>query len=351
MRSLALDFETRSVVWRDAAEPEFFAARDVLFRVHEVGVCGTDRELAAFRMGRPPEGETYLVLGHEALGQVIDIGPAVDSLNRGDWVVPTVRRACRPPCGSCASGRRDLCTSGRYTERGIVGLHGYYTELAVDCEDDLVRVPPSLTDFGILIEPLSVAEKAIARAVRVHEGQPSRALVLGVGPVGTLAALALRLRGYLVRMHSLEPPDHPRVRLLATQGIEYEPALSGNPADIIIEATGSGEVALAVLARMAPLAVMVLLGASSVSGAAPFTRMIVNNQTVLGSVNADRESFRAAVADLAQFDPRVLAALISRARFAQIERSLTGPRHTAAKLVHVLSHESSRSRGVQRHAQ
>ena len=157
------------------------------------------------------------MLGHEALGQVIEVGPAVISLNRGDWVVPTVRRACRPPCDSCAAGRRDLCTSGRYTERGIVAFHGYYTERAVDCEDDLVRVPPSLIGLGILIEPLSVVEKGIARAVRVHEGEPGRALVLGAGTLGTLAALVLRLRGYRVRVHSLEPADHSRVKLLATR--------------------------------------------------------------------------------------------------------------------------------------
>ena len=47
MQALALDFETRSLVWRDAASLSFFAGRDVLFRVHEVGVCGTNRELAA----------------------------------------------------------------------------------------------------------------------------------------------------------------------------------------------------------------------------------------------------------------------------------------------------------------
>lgn len=350
MRALALDFETRALAWRDAAEPEFFASRDVLFRMHEVGVCGTDRELVAFRLGKPPEGETHLVLGHEALGQVIDVGRGVDSLNRGDWVVPTVRRACLPPCPSCAAGRRDLCTSGRYLERGIVGLHGYFTECAVDCEDDLIRVPPSLIEFGILIEPLSVAEKGIARAVRIHEGEPSRALVLGAGTLGTLAAMALKLRGHQVRVHSLEPAGHSRATLLATQGIEYEPELSGEPADIIVETTGSGELTLAVLARMAPLAVMVLLGAADATGPVPFRRMIVNNQAVIASVNSDRQAFHAAVSDLARFDPRMLAGLISRARFAQIERSLTGPPQSAAKLVHVLSDESSRTRKLRQHA-
>lgn len=336
MRALALDFETRALAWREAEEPEFLGAREVLFQVHEVGVCGTDRALAAFQLGRPPVGESHLVLGHEALGRVLAVGPAVASLNRGDWVAPTVRRACRPACPCCAHGRRDLCASGNYTERGILGLHGYFTSRAVDSEDDLVRVPAALIDVGILIEPLSVAEKAIARAIDVHQGEPRRALVLGAGPIGILAALIFKLRGFVVRVHSLEPADHPRAALLATQGIEYEPVFSAEPADIIIEAAGSAELTLAALARMAPLAVMVVLGALDITGPVPFPRMIVNNQTVLGSVNADGRAFSAAVEDLARLDRRVLAAMISRARFARLASDLLGPSQAAPKRVHVL---------------
>jgi threonine dehydrogenase-like Zn-dependent dehydrogenase len=336
MRALALDFESRSLGWRGINDPEFVDGRDVLFRVHEVGVCGTDRALAAFRLGRPPEGESHLVLGHEALGQILEVGRAVESLNKGDWVVPTVRRACRPPCASCRRRRRDLCISGRYTERGILGAHGYFTERAVDREDDLVRVPPGLIDLGILIEPLSVAEKAIARAISVHEGEPRSALVLGAGPIGMLTAMALNVRGYEVRVHSREPANHPRAALLGAQNIGYEPVLTDARADIIIEATGSAELALAVLGKMTPLAVMVVLGADEGTGSVPFLRMILNNQTIVGSVNADAGAFRAALEDLARFDRRAAAGLISRIRFSDLERSVAGPPLAAAKVVHVL---------------
>jgi threonine dehydrogenase-like Zn-dependent dehydrogenase len=269
------------------------------------------------------------------LGQVLDTGSGVKSLNRGDWVVPTVRRACKPPCSSCARGRRDLCISGKYSERGIFRLHGYFTERAVDAEDDLIRVPLKLVDFGVLIEPLSIAEKAIVRALAVHEGEPQTALVLGLGPIGMLTAMALKVRGYGVRVHSLEPADHPRVAILRLQDIPYEPMLTGS-ADIVIEATGSTDAALSALQKMPPLGVMVLLGAPDGAGPVPFLRMIVNNQTIVGSVNADAESFRAAVEDLARFDRRALAALITRTRFSDLERSLTGPPMVAPKVVHVL---------------
>ncbi len=335
MKALALNFEARSLEWIEPDPPEFYANRDVLYRVHEVGICGTDRALASFRLGAPPTDETKLVMGHEALGQVLDTGSGVKSLNRGDWVVPTVRRACRPPCSSCSRGRRDLCISGKYSERGIFRLHGYFTERAVDAEDDLIRVPLKLVDFGVLIEPLSIAEKAIVRALAVHEGEPQTALVLGLGPIGMLTAMALKVRGYGVRVHSLEPADHPRVAILRLQDIPYEPMLTGS-ADIVIEATGSTDAALSALQKMPPLGVMVLLGAPDGAGPVPFLRMIVNNQTIVGSVNADAESFRAAVEDLARFDRRALAALITRSRFSDLERSLTGPPMVAPKVVHVL---------------
>lgn len=335
MKALALNFEERSLEWIEQDPPEFYANREVRYRVHEVGVCGTDRALAAFRIGAPPAGETKLVLGHEALGQVIDTGSGVKSLNRGDWVAPTVRRACKPACSSCARGRRDLCISGKYTERGIMRLHGYFTEFAVDTEDDLIRVPLKMVDFGVLIEPLSSAEKAIARALAVHEGEPRTALVLGLGPIGMLAAMALKVRGYAVRVHSLEPADHPRAAILRLQDIPYEPELKG-AADIVIEAAGSTEAALFALQQMPPLGVMVVLGAADGAGQVPFLRMIMNNQTVIGSVNADGEAFRSAVEDLQKFDRRALAPLITRARFSDLERSLTGPPMVAPKVVHVL---------------
>jgi threonine dehydrogenase-like Zn-dependent dehydrogenase len=335
MKALALNFDAHSLEWIEQDPPPFYANRDVLYRVHEVGICGTDRALAAFRLGVPPKDETKLVLGHEALGQVTDTRSGVRSLNRGDWVVPTVRRACKPACSSCARGRRDLCVSGRYTERGILGLHGYFTEHAVDSEEDLIRVPLGLVDFGVLIEPLSVAEKAIVRALAVHEGEPRTALVLGLGPIGILAAMVLKVRGYGVRVHSLEPDDHPRVAILRLQDIPYESVLNGS-ADIVIEAAGSTDAALAALQQMPPLGVMVVLGAPDGRGPVPFLRMIVNNQTIVGSVNADGEAFRSAVEDLARFDRRALAALITRARFSDLERSLTGPPMAAPKVVHVL---------------
>ncbi len=96
MRAVTLDYERRRLVEREIPAPAIERDDQVLFRVEEVGVCGTDRELAAFHQGYPPPGESYLVLGHEARGRVIETGAGITTLRVGDSVVPMIRRGCSP---------------------------------------------------------------------------------------------------------------------------------------------------------------------------------------------------------------------------------------------------------------
>jgi threonine dehydrogenase-like Zn-dependent dehydrogenase len=339
MRAAALDYQQRRLVSKSPREPRLERDFQVLFRVREVGVCGTDRQLANFCFGHPPKGDEFLILGHEALGEVVEVGRAVKNFKVGDLVVPTVRRACEPPCASCARGRRDLCLTGGYRERGIFGLHGYFTEYAVDDAQDLVLVPPELADCGVLLEPLSVVEKAVETALRIHEPGAENAIVLGAGTIGILTALVLRLRGLSVGIRSLEPVDHPRARLVRDAGIEYLPATDRRVADIVIEATGSPEAALTGMRLLAPLGVCVVLGAPNTQGEIPFLDMIVRNQTVLGCVNAAPQSFAQAVHDLAQFDHETLRRIIRRVAFDQFQQSILGPEPDTPKLVHVISDE------------
>ena len=335
MRAVAIELDPRRLTEREIAEPRRERDSQVLFQVREVGICGTDRDLARFRGGMLPEGESFLVLGHEALGQVVEAGSAAVGFSPGDWVVPSVRRAC-PGCPECARGRRDLCRTGRYTERGIVRCHGYFTQFAVDEAEDLLRVPPSLADVAILIEPLSVVEKAIERAFETHPAQPERALVLGAGPVGILAAFVLQLRGLAVELFSLEPRGHPRIRLIEAAGIRYRERLDGSPVDLIVEAAGSAEVVFQSLRVLAPMGVLVLLGAKNAAGQMPFFEMIVHNQSVIGSVNSSPRAFALALEDLARMERRNLAALIRREAFSSFPATILGEPPEAAKLVHVV---------------
>jgi len=338
MRAVGLDYTNRRLCERTVPAPPSLGEGEVLLRVREVGVCGTDRFLASWELGAPPPGSDFLILGHEALCEVVDIGPGVTALRRGDLVVPLVRRPCRPPCASCARGRRDLCLSGRYTERGIVGADGYFAEYAPDRVDDLVRVPPELAGVAVLVEPLSVVEKAVETALRLHEGTPRSALVLGAGTIGMLAALALRERSVEVTVCSLEPNDHPRARWLRQAGFEYTAVPPRRTADIVLEAAGPASAAFTAVRALAPLGVCGILGtAADAAGDFPFRNLLLGNQRVFGSVNASPEAFRRAVEDLRRFDRRLLERLIRRCRFEDYAQTILGPVEVAPKAVHVVA--------------
>src|SRR5262249_42790079 len=176
---------------------------EVLLRMIDIGVCGTDREICRFDYGMPPRGSEYLVIGHESFGEVVRTGSAVTRLKVGDLVVTMVRRPCgNTGCRACSAGRQDFCFTGEFTERGIKGRHGFMTELVVDDEQYMHVLPRDLREIGVLVEPLTIAEKALIQIWDVQErlpwtasgrstadGHGQNALVLGAGPVGLLGTL------------------------------------------------------------------------------------------------------------------------------------------------------------------
>ncbi len=221
MRAIAIDFKSRTPAEIRLDPPEAPGPGEILFRIDACGVCATDRELARFHLGFPPAGSTELVLGHEALGEVVAVGAGVTRFSAGDRVVPIIRRACAALCPACTARRFDLCATGNYRERGIFGAHGYFTEFALDATENLVSIPSPLGERAILAEPLSVVEKAVATALAAHPFRPRTALVTGCGPVGMLAAFALLARGFDVEVASLEPPDAPRPLIAIRAGARY----------------------------------------------------------------------------------------------------------------------------------
>lgn len=339
MFALTLDFGRHTLSPCEAPEPTIEHDDDVLFAVREVGICGTDRALARFAMGRPPDGEDGLILGHEALGQVESVGRAVRDLSPGDFVAPMIRRPCCGPCTSCDRGRSDLCLTGWYTERGIHGAHGYFSEYAVDSARYLIRIPPEMSAFAVLMEPLSVVEKAVETALRACEGAPRNAVILGAGAIGILTALALLARGIAVTVKSLEAETDPRVSLLKQAGADY---VRGNPpqADLVFEATGAAEAGFEAVRLLAPCGVAVILGAMNGYGDLPFHDLVVGNRKIIGVVNAPRLSFEAAAEDLRRFGRMALDALIERRPRAEVVDSLfslpSSGASQAVKLVHTL---------------
>src|SRR5215475_2399061 len=220
----------------DHSEPKLERDTEVLLRMVDIGVCGTDREICRFDYGTPPSGSPHLVIGHESLGEVMRTGSAVTRVKPGDLVVTMVRRPCpHPTCRSCRAGRQDFCFTGDFTERGINGSHGFMTELVVDDEQYMHVVPPHLRDVGVLVEPMTIAEKALIqiwdvqerlpwacrRAVEGGHGPALKALVLGAGPVGLLGAMALTQAGFTVYVYSREPAGGDRSKLVESFGGNY----------------------------------------------------------------------------------------------------------------------------------
>ncbi len=327
----------------DHPEPRLETDTDVLVEMLDVGVCGTDREIARFEYGSPPAGSPYLVIGHESLAKVLEVGRAVTRVRPGDLVVTMVRRPCgHPECRACSMGRQDFCFTGDFTERGIKGRHGFMTERVVDDQRFMHVVPGHLREVGVLVEPLTIAEKALiqvwdvqarlpwtAAGVVAGSGHGQKAVVLGAGPVGLLGALALLVRGFETWVYSLEPADHPKARWVESVGARYVSAATTTldrmaeevgGVDLFYEATGAASVAFQALDVLGVNGVFVFTGVPGRKGPIELDagtlmrRLVLENQLVFGTVNAGADAFRAAITDLARFHaqwPQQLSALIT----------------------------------------
>jgi threonine dehydrogenase-like Zn-dependent dehydrogenase len=280
-----------------------------------VGVCGTDREIAEGAHGEPPPGHERLVLGHELLGRVRDGGQLVAGI---------VRRPDPVPCPCCARGEWDMCRNGQYTERGIKALDGYGAELVVLEADFAVTIPDQLGTLGVLAEPASVLAKAWeqidrigTRACSVHE----RVLVTGAGPIGLLAALMGAQRGLEVHVldHATEGAKPETVHALGARyhsGEVTDVAKEIEP-DLVVECTGVAELVAGAMQHTAPGAIVCLTGVAasrslSVDVGALNNELVLENDVVFGSVNANRRHFEQAVRSLSEADPEWLRRLITR---------------------------------------
>ncbi|MFI7673768.1 glucose 1-dehydrogenase [Actinophytocola sp. NPDC049390] len=289
-----------------------------------VGVCGTDKEIANGEYGWAPPGAERLVLGHESLGRVRE-APDGSGFAPGDLVVGVVRRPDPEPCGACAHGEFDMCRNGRYTERGIKELDGFASERWRVEPDYAVRLDPRLEPVGTLLEPTTVVAKAWEQVERVGARswfEPRRVLVTGAGPIGLLAALLGARRG--LDVHVLDRvTEGPKPGLVTALGATYhhEPAsevAARLQPDIVIEATGAGQVVVDVLANNAAYGIVCLTGVSaagrgiSVDAGAVNRELVLENDVVIGSVNANLRHYRQAADALAEADLAWLDRMITR---------------------------------------
>jgi threonine dehydrogenase-like Zn-dependent dehydrogenase len=293
----------------------------VLVEALAVGVCGTDREIIAADYGTAPPGTDQLILGHESLGRVVD--DPTGTLREGDLVAGIVRQPDPVPCPNCAVGEWDMCRNGRYTEHGIKGLPGFARDRWRIAPEFAIRLDAGLVGVGVLLEPTSVVAKAWDHIERVGSRShwaPRVALVTGAGPIGLLAALLATQRG--LEVHVLDRvTDGPKPMLVTELGATYHtdrvPDLDIDP-DVIVECTGAPTVVVEVIDKVAPAGVVCLAGVSAIGGEVEYAAgslnraVVLENNVIFGSVNANRRHWTAAAGALEVADQTWLAKLITR---------------------------------------
>jgi threonine dehydrogenase-like Zn-dependent dehydrogenase len=281
------------------------SAGQVLLRVVEVGVCGTDREISEGVFGVAPDGGAELVLGHELLGVVEADG---EGFSRGDLVTATVRRSCAH-CRACDEGSPDSCLTGDYSERGITRLDGFARELVAEDVAQLIPIPPSLGRLGVLAEPTSICRRAIRHACAIGDREPwqlDRALVIGAGAIGLLSTYLLRLIGIDVWTAGLEPQSELvtacGARYVSTADVPLD-ALRAEVGgfDLVIAAVPDAQVMAESLGLLRRSGVACLLGIDgrerpvSIDGQVLGVDAILENRVLFGSVNAHRQDWLAGV--------------------------------------------------------
>jgi threonine dehydrogenase-like Zn-dependent dehydrogenase len=361
MKAVAVFPGTHEVKLIEHEEPTITTPTQVKLRTLEVGVCGTDRKITSFQFGTPPPDSDYFIIGHEMLGEVVEVGDEVRTLKPGDLAVTMVRHTClHDTCHACRMGHQDFCFTGDYTEHGIKELHGFMAEFVVDEERYMLQVPSELRDVGVLTEPLTVVEKGMAQVWHIQQrlpwvdphapahlrGKGLKALVLGAGPVGLLGAMQLIATGFETYVYSRSRQPNPKAELVEAIGGMYISSettsvkqLAGQigAIDLVFEAAGASQLAFDVMGILGNNAIFVVAGvpegenvptASHIDTDALMHNYVLKNLAVIGTVNADKAAFEAAIRDLAIFKqrwPHTLSSLITnRYSLAQAPQLLLG---------------------------
>lgn len=344
MKAIAIFPETHEVKLIDHEEPKITTPTQVKLRTLEVGVCGTDKKITSSRFGIPPAGYNYFIIGHEMLGEVIEVGTEVRNFKQGDLAVVWVRNPCfHDDCRACRADRQDFCYTGDYIEHGIKESHGFMTEFVVDEARYMTPISHDLRYVGVLTEPLTVAEKGLAQVWQIQQrlpwvdpeapahmrGKGLKAVVLGAGPIGLLGAMLLITTGFETYVYSRTRTPNAKADLVeaiggryissTTTSVEQLAAQVGN-IDLLFEASGASQVAFALLHVLGSNAISIFAGVPDTPS--PLTieadqvllDSVIKNQVILGTVNADKAAFESAVRDLAVFKqrwPQALRSLIT----------------------------------------
>jgi 2-desacetyl-2-hydroxyethyl bacteriochlorophyllide A dehydrogenase len=223
-------------------EPALAADDDVLLDVEACGICGTDLHILSTPPGHP--ANVGVVLGHEFVGVVAEVGPTVRGVAVGDRVAVAPNLWCGE-CGWCRRGLRNQCEHG--TTYGIFIDGGLAPRVAVKaraCHPVSKRLPPHV---AALTEPLSTVVHG-ARQAAVFPGES--AVVIGAGPIGAMFCALLNAGGATVTVVEPTPARAQLAAELGAAAVVAPEEASRLAADVVVDAVGSQlESALRVVTR------------------------------------------------------------------------------------------------------
>ena len=328
MKSISITMSHELLV-EDVNQPSLGNHDDVRVKTLRTGICSTERELFHQEINTP-EGDDFLILGHEAVGEVVETGSAVVGLKKGDIVVPSVRRGCGE-CVFCNNNRVDMCSTGKYTERGIVKLHGFMSEYFVEQEANLTKIPQELKYQAVMLEPLTIGIKALEEYYKVQKSRLriteeisekdilKNALIIGAGPIGLLTAVVLACDGIQFTCIDIDEDGGIKsevARMLNGQYVNLHEYLDKGEMDCnkLSSEKSIGNIDLIIDASPDPVTCMQLIDLLNFNGAIIhlglpagneerriklldhyITSLVLKNGVILGSVNANVTNFTSGV--------------------------------------------------------
>lgn len=293
MRQLVFHGPRRLAV--EEADPLPVGPDEVRVSVRAVGVCGSDVHGYAGMNARRVPG---MVMGHEAVGTISEVGERVEGLHAGAVVAINPITACGT-CGFCLAGLQNLCES-RKIYGCVADLPGAYAEsIVVRAANAVPFEGPAPLEWGALVEPLSVG----THAARVGEvGSEHEVFVVGGGPIGIGAALAARRRGAR-RVVVSEPLQHRRA-IAERLGFEtFDPSAGDGPRSefpLALECVGHSGTLRAALAAVRPRGRVVFVGLAEDVIELPAALVMVGERTITGSSAYAMDDFRATAAWIAE---------------------------------------------------
>ena len=330
MFAVGLKRDAKGVQSFHIPKPAIKKQTDVLVRIKQVGLDGTDFNMVKYDSKDIANDRNEIVLGHELLGVVEDTGKKVSTLKKGDFVTMTIRRGCNI-CAPCLHEQSDMCMTGLFTERGIHKIDGFLTSYVVDDEKCMIKMPKGLEEYGTFVEPLSIAEKGIEQIRLIQSRLPwackhpnhsfdsktwggcKTAFVIGAGPLGIFAACLLRLAGVETYVLERKEEDHIKIKTIKSLGAKYidirktsikEAFEFAGDVQIIFEASGASEFAINMIPYMSRSSIYVMTGIpkgelhTTVDAHAILRQIVRHNQVIVGTVNSNKKHFETAIKDI-----------------------------------------------------